>query len=155
MKKIFFRLFAGALVFVSCSSTDDSASSENTGFSNNPVSGTVYSSSFSLGGGYARPITLSGVASYYIYLDTADIDCFAATTSPVYMGMPAAIGSYDSADAFLVFKKANGDYESTSEIKIEITAITETTVKGRVRAEGSDASENYVNGTFEVQYCPL
>ena len=155
MKKILFHLFIGALVLASCSTTDDSAESDNTGFANHPASGVVFSNSFTLGGGYARPITLSGVESYYIYLDTADIDCFAATTSPIYMGVPAATGTYDSAEAFVVFKTTNGGYESTTDINIEITAITESTVKGRIRAGRSDVDDNYVNGTFEVQYCPL
>lgn len=154
MKKLFFSLFVGALVFASCSS-EDSASPGNTNFSNSPVSGVIYGESFTIGGGYARPISLNGVASYYIYMDTASVECFESSGTPLWVILPAGVGTYDSTQVSVQFRNDDGSFEGASEEKVEITEVTETTVKGKIRAVGFDDTEHYINGTFAVQYCPL
>ncbi|NDI97752.1 hypothetical protein GWA97_01505 [Flavobacterium sp. LaA7.5] len=158
MKKIVYSLFVAASLMVSCSSSDDSDNTSTDEFSNSPVSGVVYSEDFTIGGGTARSIELNGVDSFYIFLNENAVDCDSDVEDPIWISVPAAVGTYNREDGemTLQFRDVNGDsFEGTLDGKIEITEITETMVKGKVMAAGFDEEENSINGTFSVQYCPL
>lgn len=157
MKKAFYSMFAAVALLASCSSSDDSDNNNTGGFSNEPVSGTVYNEDFTVGGGKARSIELSGTESLYIYLSETAIDCDDTSSNPIWITVPAEVGTYDAqTDGHVQFKDINGDsFEGSLDAKIEITEITETSVKGKVMASGFEDGENEINGTFNVQYCPL
>lgn len=151
-------MFLAASLMASCSSSDDSSDKTKSGeFSNSPVSGVIYNEDFTIGGGRARPITLGSTESLYIYLNEAAIDCESTDSNPVWITVPAAVGTYTpQTDGHVQFKDVNGEsFEGAIDAKIEITSITETTVKGKVMATGFYDDENDINGTFEVPYCAL
>lgn len=162
MKKLFYSMFIAAALVTSCSESDDnpnnSGNPSNGSFSNNPVSGVVYNEAFTIGGGKATSIMTNDVDSFYIYLNEADITCEESVTNPIWIIVPAEVGTYErtQGEMTLRFKDVNnGDFEGSLDAKIEITEITETMIKGKVMATGFYDNENNINGTFEVQYCPL
>ncbi|MBY8962349.1 hypothetical protein KJK34_06265 [Flavobacterium sp. D11R37] len=163
MKKFFYSAIVAAALMVSCSDDDSSDNNNNNnnnsdGFSNNPVSGVIYNEDFDLGGGTATPITLNGVESLNIDLSESDITCDDTNEQPIWITVPAAVGSYSRQDGEVTvqFRDVNGDsFEGSLDAEVEITEMTETMVKGRIMAGGFDETENSINGTFEVTYCPL
>lgn len=159
MKRIVYSMFLAASLMASCSSSDDSNDTTTPGsFADEPVAGVVYSEDFTVGGGKARSIELNGVESLYIYLNESVIDCESTGSNPIWITVPAAVGTYTREDGemTLQFRDVNGEsFEGSLDAKIEITAITETMVTGRVMGTGFYEDENEINGTFEVPYCPL
>ncbi|MFL9843041.1 hypothetical protein [Flavobacterium rhizosphaerae] len=158
MRKMFLSAFVAATLLVSCSSDDSDDTNSNGGFSNGPVSGTIYNEDFTAAGGVARPITLSSTESLYIYLGTSALNCESSTANtPIWITVPAAEGTYKpQTDGHVQFRSTDGDsFEGAIDAEIEITSITETSVKGKVKATGFDDDENNINGTFEVPYCSL
>ena len=100
----------------------------------------------------------NGVDSFYIYLNENAITCDEEVSNPIWIIVPAEVGSYDEEDADMnvQLRDINGEsFESVLDAKVEITEITETMIKGKVKATGFYEDENNINGTFAVQYCPL
>lgn len=151
-------MFLAASMLTSCSSSDDTNETITDGFSNEPVAGVIYSEDFTIGGGKASSVTLNEVESLNIYLSEADIDCDGVFQNPIWITVPEAVGTYSRTEGemTLQFRDATGDsFEGSLDAEVEITEITETSVKGRVKATGFYEDENSINGTFDVQYCPL
>jgi hypothetical protein len=161
MKKITFAIVLAVMLMVSCSSTTEEENTTGDSYATTQLSGTLYNHGFTLGGGYARSINLNGVDSFYIYMvpDTTNgLDCDDDTSiAPIWIAVPAAVGEYVNNDFTMQFKNiSNGGFEGAPVKKIEITSISPTMVKGRIRATGFDPDyENFINGIFELQYCPL
>lgn len=156
MKKIMLSAIVAASFLISCSS-DDAEKTTTNGFSNNPVSGVVYSQSFTAGGGTANPVTSNGEDVLYIHLSRTAMNCGADTDTPIWIIVPAEVGSYTSeTGASVQFSDdATESFEGGFGERVEITSITENTVKGRVISEGFDKAENSINGTFEVNFCGI
>ena len=151
-------MLVAASLLVSCGGSDDSTDAVvKDGFANTPVSGTVYNKTFTVGGGKARSISLNGTESLYIHLTPAAIDCDATDLGPIWITVPAAVGTYTPATkGTLQFQDKESDgFEGATDAEIEIISITDTKVIGRVKASGFYEGENDINGTFSVQYCPL
>ncbi|AXG73305.1 hypothetical protein DVK85_03295 [Flavobacterium arcticum] len=158
MKKIIYCLFLTAALITSCSSSDDFEVTTPDGFATTPVSGVIYDESFVIGGGTSRAIELNGTSSLYIYLDANVIGCDSEVESPIWISVPATVGTYSRSqgEMTLQFRDVNSDdFEGSLDAEIEIISITETTVKGKVKATGFYEDENNINGTFEVIYCSL
>ena len=158
MKKIIYSVFFAASLLASCSSSDDTEETITDGFSNQPVSGVIYSEDFAIGGGKASSITLNGVESLNIYLSETDIDCDGGSQNPIWITVPEAVGAYKRSEGemTLQFRDVDGEsFEGSFDAEVEIMEITETSVRGRVKATGFYEDENNINGTFDVQYCPL
>ena len=147
---------AAASLLISCSS-EDSDETTNHEFSNNPVSGVVYSQDFEFGGGTASPLTANGEEVLYIHLGRTEMDCDSDADTPIWIIVPAAVGDYMAEDgAIIQFSDDEaGSFGGGYNTHVEIISINETMVKGRVISEGFDAEETSVNGTFEVVYCGI
>jgi len=156
MKKIAYSIFMAVLLMVSCGSPEEDTNTTDGSYRTTPVSGVVYGDDFTVGGGRARSINSNGVDSFYIYLTPGTLACDGDTTgAPIWIVVPAAVGEYTTNFSMQFRDDAVGAFGGATEQKIEITLITETVVKGRIRAVGFESNINSINGTFEVQYCPL
>ena len=156
MKKIMFSAIVAATFLASCSSDDSDKTTTTGGFSTNPVSGVIYDNDFTVGGGTASTVNANGEDVLYIHLSRSAMDCDSNADTPIWIIVPAAVGSYDSPDASVQFSDdEHGSFEGGYNERVEIISITETTIKGRVIAEGFDEAENSINGTFEVVNCTI
>ena len=85
------------------------------------------------------------------------VSCDDTENGPIWIVVPAQVGTYDfSTGGHIQFSDPNSDdFEGALDAEVEITTITETTITGKVKGTGFDETENSINGTFSVQYCPL
>ena len=155
MKKVTYSVLVTLSLLASCSSSDDDKEVIGDGFAAAPVSGVVYGENFTAGGGKSQSVTLNGVESLYIYLTPGAINCNSIQLDPISITVPAATGTYTSGITVVFKNPANDDFEGATDKKIEILSISETSVKGRIKASGFHNDEQNINGTFEVPYCPL
>ncbi|WP_298146825.1 hypothetical protein [Flavobacterium sp.] len=157
MKKLLCSIFIATSLLLSCSSSEEDTNNNQGGFATTPVSGVVYSNPFTMVGGKARSLTSNGVEVFYIYLTETAINCNETENlGPLWIIVPAAVGTYDFAGgARIQFQDPNStDFEGASDAEIEITAISTTTITGKLKGSGFNAGENEINGTFSVQVCP-
>lgn len=153
MKKIAL-LIAMFFAVASCSS-DDSGDSNGGGITDNKVSGKLYGSDFTLGGGKASLIEFSGVESVQILLTAQDIGCetFGSSDFPITIFTPKAVGTH-TAGVSVTFR----DTESTDYISVgsgntlEIISVTDTQIVGKIRA-ASSSTDNHIEGKFEISIC--
>ena len=150
MKRIaFYSVFFLTTLLFSCSSTEETDDNSTSGLSNNPVSGTVYESSFALGGGRAN------VATDYvtIELSSQSIGCDDSSSDfPITVYVPNAVGTY-TTDVSVTFEDPNtDDFVSVSGgVIVEIQSIG-TSIVGRVKAT-SISTDNSINGKFTIPVC--
>lgn len=157
MKKFMYSILVASALFVSCGSDDSEETvTQVEGFAGTPVSGVVYNDDFTIGGGMARPIILNTTESLYIHLSPTAINCESSNLGPIWITVPARTGTFTPATGgTLQFQdEADGGFEGATDAEIEIISISATTVTGRVKASGFYETENNINGTFTVQYCP-
>lgn len=157
MKKLLCSILFAASLLSSCSSSEEDANNNQGGFATTPVSGVVYNDPFTMVGGKARSLSSNGVQVFYIYLTETAITCNETENlGPLWITVPAAVGAYDfAAGARIQFQDPNSDdFEGALDAEIEITAISATTITGKLKGSGFNAGENEINGTFSVQVCP-
>jgi hypothetical protein len=156
MKKLAFCLFLAGSLFVSCSDDDSSNTNDNgNGLSNNPVSGQLYGQAFNIQGGRASLTSFFNIESVQIDISSQAIGCEASSDNfPIRIIAPRQEGTF-TTDVYVSFNDPNStDYVSISSGNtVEITELTATSVKGRVRSVSS-STDNSVNGAFEVPICP-
>lgn len=155
MKKLVFAFLVTIFLFNSCSN-DNTTTEQTNDFSNDPVSGKLYGSNFTMEGSKAALVTMFNIASVEIQLSSEDLGCEASSGStnfPIRITAPRAVGAY-TTDVYVTFNDPSSDnYVSVSNgSTIEITSITDTMVKGKIRAS-SNSNDNAINGTFEVPIC--
>ena len=153
MKKIIWSVLLAAGLLASCSTDENEETT--TDYSKSPVSGKIYERIFNVGGGAARSVTLNGTKSFYIYLTPDSIDCDGTFGSPIWITVPAKVGEYTNNSSLQFRDNVSESFEGAIDKKIEILSISKTKIKGRLKATGFYSFENNINGTFEVQYCPL
>jgi len=154
MKKITYSVLITLSLLASCSSSDEKEVIGDE-FAATPVSGVVYGQNFTVGGGKSQSVTLNGVESLYIYLTPGVINCNSVQLDPISITVPAATGTFTTGFTVVFKNPANDNFEGATDKKIEILSISETSVKGRIKASGFHDDEQNINGTFEVPYCPL
>ena len=157
MKKLLYSIFFAASLLASCSSSEEDDNNNQDGFATTPVSGVVYNADFEMAGGKARSLSSNGEEVFYIYLSETAIDCDETENlGPLWIIVPAEVGMYDfMTGARIQFQDPNSDdFEGALDVEIEITAISETTITGRLKGSGFNEGENEINGTFSVQVCP-
>lgn len=154
MKKIAL-LIAMFFAIVSCSSDDSGDSNGGGGISDNVVSGKLYGNNFTLGGGKASPIILSGVESIQIWLTAQDLGCETEGTSdfPISIMTPKAIGTHTTGVS-VTFREPNStDFISLGNGNtIEIISLTDTKIIGKIMA-ASTVTDNNIEGKFEISIC--
>lgn len=158
MKKLSLCLLLALSVLTSCSDDDSNNTDTNSGggLTNNPLSGTVYGQDFTIQGGRAQHVTMFNVESISIDVSALALGCGAPSTDtsfPIRIVAPRQEGTF-TTDVYVTFNDPNStDYVSVSGGNtVEITSLTATTVKGKVRS-GSTTTNNYINGSFELPIC--
>jgi hypothetical protein len=157
MKKLLCSILVTASLLSSCTSSEEGTNTDSGGFATTPVSGVVYNDQFTMVGGKARSLSSNGVEVFYIYLTETAITCSETENlGPLWITVPAAVGVYNfSSGARIQFQDPNStDFEGALDAEIEITAISATTVTGKLKGTGFNVGENAINGTFSVQVCP-
>lgn len=159
MKKLTMCLLLAASVFVSCSDDDSDTSNNNNndGWSGNPISGELYGNSFEMKGAKASFISFFDVQSVEIEISSQMLNCTAGSSDenfPIKIVAPREIGTFTN-NVYVSYNDPNStDYVSVSSGNtIEITALTPSFVRGRIRS-ASATTENAINGTFDVTVCP-
>jgi hypothetical protein len=156
MKKlstIFVSLFI--LICISCSSDEETNIKGNDEISNNPVSGKLYGSSFTMNSSKARNAVVFGNESVEVYLSSQNLGCGILGTSgyPIYIVAPRTVGTHTS-NVYVTFNDPNssGFISISSGVTVEIISINGTTVIGKVRAT-SQSTVSEINGKFESTFC--
>lgn len=157
MKKLLYGISAMLLTFnISCVSDEDTNIPEET-ISNNPVTGTVYGSTFTVNpeGGKASNILSNGIEGVYIHLTATTVGCGLEPEGfeyPITIFSPRAIGTH-TTNTSIFFKDLESDafVSAAGQITVEIISVGETVV-GRVLAPAF-YYDNHINGRFEVPYC--
>ncbi|MCA6422832.1 MAG: hypothetical protein IM568_08460 [Flavobacterium sp.] len=153
MKKISIFIL---LAFLSFSCSDDSDENSNDGaITNNPVSGELYGTPFTIGGGKGVFDEVFGVDSVELYLTTEDLGCETLGFSdfPITIIAPRIVGVH-TTDVYATFNDPDSsDFISLSGgITVEIISITDDLVVGKVRAV-STSTDNSIEGKFELPIC--
>lgn len=154
MKVNFYLLFV--LVFIlSCKKKDNPQPEAST----TPVSGKIYSSTFTAQNAVIRNVSFSyqnykPEDLFAIYLSankgddcTADINKFS-----VRLSVPKKIGKFTENDIYVLLEDPNSTDGAlfSSDSVIEITSITADKVTGKVDAKFENS---YIKGSFEAKIC--
>lgn len=150
MKKIaFYSALFLTVLLSSCSSDEDSTTTDTTGLSNNPVSGKLYGNNFTLVG------SRGSVSGEFITLELSaqSVGCDGSIESfPISVYAPSAVGTYTTGVSVTFEDTNSSDFVSVSGgITVEIQSIGATIV-GRVKA-ASISTDNNINGKFTVPVC--
>lgn len=152
MKKITIFIL---LAFLGFSCTDDSDENSTGAISNSPVSGKLYGSDFTIGGGKGIFDDVFGVESVELYLTAEDLGCETLGFSdfPIIVIAPSEVGTH-TTNVFVTFNDPNSsDFISLSGgLTVEIISITDDLVVGKVKA-ASSSTENAIEGKFEIPMC--
>lgn len=144
MKKILSLVFCLLFICISCS--DDGTF--NT-LSEETLSGNVFGESFIGVQGRAHVTTDEFIE---IILTSGNFDCNAAIeTAPLYLSIavPDRIGFHKNVIA--IFGKTGEEPVSELNALVEITAVSDLQVSGKLRSVGS--SSNNVEGSFQASVC--
>lgn len=143
------------LTFISCSTDEETNTIDNGEISNNPVSGELFGSSFTMNSNKARNAIVFGIESVEIYLSAQELGCEILGTSgyPIYIVAPKAVGTH-TTNVFVTFNDPDSDdfVSISSGITVEIISINESSVVGKVKA-ASTSTDSSINGKFESTFC--
>jgi len=147
-------LFLLFTLLLSCSDSSDDKVKED-GISNNPLSGELYDSNFTIGGGKGALANVFGVDSFELYFTSQNLGCETLGFSdfPITLITPRQIGVFTN-DVYLTFNDPNSsDFISLSSgITVEILSITDNLVIGKVKG-ASSSTDNFIEGKFEIPIC--
>lgn len=154
MKKITIILLLSLISF-SCSDSDSPEEEINLGITDNPVSGKLYGSNFTIAGGKGFLTNIVGVDSFELYLTSQNLGCETSDFSnfPITLIAPRQIGTHTS-NVYVYFRDPNSsDFNNVSYgITVEIISISDDLVIGKVRA-AAETTDNSVEGKFEIPIC--
>lgn len=153
VKYISFLLLLCSLLF-SCSDSSDDKVNED-GISSNSLSGKLYGTNFTIGGGKGSLANVFGVDSFELYFTSQNLGCEALGFSDFHITLiaPRQIGVFTN-DVYLTFNDPNSsDFISLSSgITVEILSITDNLVIGKVKG-ASSSTDNFIEGKFEIPIC--
>jgi len=160
MKKVSILILSVTAILFSCGGDDENPSHS---FKNQNLSGKIANISWTYGDGYAE-IYGTGEDSE-IYIDMfVDVDGEGCDIIPegdqVFFSVPNKVGVYklkfdlnnpEASQTITLFEDEEVMNSVATEGAIEITAITESSISGRIDAKVD--AENNVNGNFTVNIC--
>ncbi len=160
MKKASLLILSITAVLFSCGG-DDEKPSHN--FKNQTLSGKIANTPWAYGDGYAEIYGTGDDSEIYIDM-FKDVDGEGCGSIPegnqVFFYVPNKVGVYklkfdlnnlEASQTITLFEDEGVMNSIAAEGVIEITAITETTISGRIDAKVD--AENNVNGNFTVNIC--
>lgn len=161
MRKL--SLFAISLAALISSCGDDENEKPSYSFKNQTLSGKIANTSWTFGDGYAEIYGTGDDSELYIDL-FVDVDGEGCDILPegdqVFFSIPNKVGVYklkfdlnsmENSQTVTLFEDEEFMNSIATEGAVEITAITETTISGKIDATVD--AENNVNGNFTVNIC--